>query len=86
MERLCRAKFVCASVQNHGASGSEQINMLPVATGSKENESFSKYTPAGSFMLTITNPNLFGAFVQGQEYYIDITPAVTEEEKAATEG
>lgn len=40
-----------------------------------ENASFSKYTPSGQISMSITNPNAFGFFAQGAEFYVDFTPA-----------
>ena len=56
----------------------ERVQMSPVYSADKtsENYSFSQYTPAGHIELTITNAVAFGAFVEGQEVYIDFTPAV----------
>ena len=59
----------------------ERVQMSPVYSDDKtsENYSFSQYTPSGHIEMTITNPAAFGAFVEGQEVYIDFTPAVSAE-------
>lgn len=48
------------------------VNLTPVY--SKDNESWSKYTPSGSITLEITNPSASDALKVGQEYWIDFTP------------
>ena len=54
----------------------EEIRLSAVASGSEENKSFATYTPHGELQMTITNPACFGFYVQGKEYYIDITECV----------
>lgn len=39
------------------------------------NEEWSKYTPCGTLEMTINNPEAFGVFEIGKEYYLDFTPA-----------
>lgn len=39
-----------------------------------EDNSFSKYTPSASFVMHVTNPDLYGKFEAGKAYYFDITP------------
>jgi hypothetical protein len=58
--------------------GSEQIQMKPVTNGSPEDNTFSKYTPAGVMELTITNPDLLGKFAPGDKMYVDFTPVEEE--------
>ena len=69
---MIRAKMKCNSVTK--TEGSENVKFSPVTAGSsKENESWSKWTPSGSLELNITNPAVHGAFVPGVEYFIDIS-------------
>jgi hypothetical protein len=68
-----RAKFRCESVTQFVAQ--ENVELRPVTQGSLENNSFSKYTPAGKLEMCITNPGAIGFFQPGKEYYLDITPA-----------
>lgn len=72
-----RAKFNCNFI-NRGEDTSE-IQMLAVINGSPENDSFSKYTPAGAFSIHISNeaPAL-ELFKTGSDYYLDITRAPKE--------
>lgn len=74
MEKV-RAKFSCLAVKKSEDGQSEHVEMRPVTNGSEENESFSKFTPSGLLQLDITNENLFGAFEEGKEYYLDISEA-----------
>lgn len=54
----------------------EAVTMSPVTgEGSVENQSFATATPSGSIQLQITNPEAFGKFIQGLEYYVDFTVA-----------
>ena len=43
--------------------------------GSDENNTYAKFTPAGSLLLTVVNPALLGMFEVGEEYYLDFTKA-----------
>lgn len=68
-----RAKFKCITVTEH-EGGNKSASFTPVVGGSEENKTFWKYTPSGSLDLTWLNPNV--EFRPGQEYYLDITPAI----------
>jgi len=50
--------------------------MNAVHGNGEENKSYSNATPCAMFEMQITNPNAFGFFQPGQEYYVDFTPAV----------
>lgn len=43
------------------------------ADGSDEDNTFAKFSPAGEFKLSVTNPALVGKFVPGQKFYVDFT-------------
>ena len=45
------------------------IRLRAVIDG-KENKSFSKWTPSGEVNISITNPNAFEQFHQGEEFYV----------------
>lgn len=65
-----RAKFKVESVSK--TEFGEGVKMNAVCyDGTKENASFSKFTPSGSFEMFVTNEKLFGAFKPGAEYYLD---------------
>jgi hypothetical protein len=83
-----RAKMSVQSVvvnpdwQDASKTGSEVLTMAPVckdsgypADGSDEDNSYARWSPAGSLSLTIANPNLFGKFKIGDKFYLDFTPA-----------
>lgn len=74
---MVRAKFHCVS--NEKTSSTDEagyiIKLFPVASGSKENEQFYKWTPAGSIDLNIVNEGAAVAFEVGKEYYVDFIPA-----------
>lgn len=49
--------------------------MWAVTTGSAENEAFFDATPNGHITMRIRNQVAADAFRQGQELYVDFTPA-----------
>lgn len=69
-----RAKFACS--QNLSVDADQhQVALTAVVSGSEENKSFSRWTPAGSLNLTISDESAAGAlFEVGREYYLDISP------------
>lgn len=79
-----RAKFRCESVRPIGGgvvdNSTVQVRLSAVTDGSEENKVFWKYTPAGTLEMQIDNPPASDLFKEGQEYYIDIQPAVLKEE------
>jgi len=81
MYKKIRAKFECFKI-NEAFEGDEKVHeevqMRAVTEGSEENKSFSKWTPAGGFDLFITNPDAFGFYKEGEEYYLDSTPSTGE--------
>jgi hypothetical protein len=74
-----RAKFVVVGVttHDHPSDPARGVTLRPVASGSEENKSFSKYTPSGKIDLYVTNPNLFPVLdqAQGKSFYVDFTEA-----------
>ncbi len=68
------AKFKCHSVAPQSAE-SQHVRLEAVTDGCEENKSFSKWTPSGHLVLNITNPDLVGSFVEGEEYLLTITHA-----------
>lgn len=84
-----RAKVRVSNVEslNYGTDGAksqENLTFNPVAKsdgpypadGSDENNTFAKWSPAGEFKLTVTNPALFDKFTVGQQFYVDFTEAL----------
>ena len=43
--------------------------------GESEDNTYARWTPSGQLALTITNPDLFGKFKQGQKFYLDFQEA-----------
>ena len=80
-----RAKFIIEAVEENinssdGVKLAETVKGRPVYANkdgsvNEENKSFNMATPWGDLTLGINNPGAFGFFVQGQEYYLDFTPA-----------
>lgn len=71
-----RAKFVCTNVNESPEYQQKLVALMPVTTGSEENKSFSKYTPAGNVQLSISyETEASNFFEEGQEYYLDFTLA-----------
>jgi hypothetical protein len=69
-----RAKFVCNGVDDKPEYEQKSASFSPVTTGSEENKSFAKYTPAGSIQLSISNETPAANFFEpGKEYYVDFT-------------
>lgn len=80
-----RAKMRVANAHSYEADGKvtqETLIMYCVAKhgsypvdGSDEDNTFARWTPNGRLELMVANPNLFGAFKVGEEYYLDFTQA-----------
>lgn len=74
-----RAKMSITKIERHAAS--EVLSFSPVCAksypsdGSDENNTYAKFSPAGSLSLTVANPTLLGKFNPGEEYYLDFTKA-----------
>lgn len=70
-----RAKFVVQWIED-SAEDLKTIHMSPVyGDGATENAEYWKYTPAGSIQLSTINEAASRQFTQGQEFYVDFTPA-----------
>ncbi len=74
-----RAKVRCNSVIVHESC--DEVEFTPVCKdggypddGSDENNTFARFSPSGSFKLTIANPALLGKYRHVQLYYVDFTP------------
>jgi hypothetical protein len=82
---MVRAKMICEEVvlQEDEAGGS--VKLRPVTAGSAENDSFYRYTPAGSLALSIINREALNQFELGRSYYVDVSPADGSEEVPADE-
>lgn len=74
MDAKMRAKLRIHSVTQH-EGGSETLELGAVASGTPEDNTYSKYTPSANLKMSITNPALAGQFKPGQTFYVDFTPA-----------
>jgi len=69
-----RAKFTCISVTD--TVPAKIVSLRPVTSGSPENKSFSKFTPAGQLDLTIDKgTEAADFFVPGEEVYLTLEKA-----------
>ena len=69
---MVRAKFRVTEVAQTEAGG--RVRMMPVTSGSAENEQFFKWTPSGSLDMGTVNPEALKQFIPGKECYVDFTP------------
>lgn len=71
---MVRAKVKCDYITEH-EGGFKRVHLMPVTSGSPENDQFFKWTPNGSIDLGILNEEASKHFTPGKEYYVDFTPA-----------
>lgn len=71
---MVRAKFYVESINPYNDEATTVL-LRAVTSGSEENKTFWKWTPAGTIQMTISNPAAIAQFEEGQEYYIDFTMA-----------
>ena len=64
--------FVSKMERSYQGDDGMQVKMLPVTSGSEENDKFFTCTPSGQFEVHITNDSLEGIKL-GDEFYIDLT-------------
>ncbi len=69
-----RAKFNVVRLSQISSDGYE-IVLTPVTSGSKENESFYRWTPSDEIKLMTVNEEAVKEFEYGKPYYIDFTKA-----------
>lgn len=74
---MVRAKFYVQSVATFGDGGGARVVLLPVYSTDPEHENkkFWNATPSGTIDMSINNPDAVAEFVEGQEYYVDFSPA-----------
>jgi hypothetical protein len=80
MSAVMRAKMMVNSVVNTGAAVNLSLRAVAKndgypSDGRDENNTFAFWTPNASVEMTITNPDLFDKFQEGQTYYVDFTSA-----------
>lgn len=70
-----RAKMQCQSVTDFGTT--EQVTLTAVYSSdpSNPNSTWSKFTPAATVAITISNPEARGHFKPGAEYFVDFSEA-----------
>jgi hypothetical protein len=67
------AKFKCNSIKFIEAD-QQVIEASPVVSGSEENKSFSRWTPAGKLEMVISNETNAGKFFNvGEEFYLTLS-------------
>jgi hypothetical protein len=74
-----RAKFKVMTVTDtYDAERNQrvaQVSLMPVMSGSAENEAFYRWTPGGNITLGTINEAAAKEFIPGREFYVDFTPA-----------
>lgn len=75
-----RAKFKVQSItmQAHWQPSKGKIgtvSLMPVSSGSEENQRFYEATPSGEIKLGTINEDALKVFEIGREFYVDFTPA-----------
>lgn len=74
-----RAKMALLKIEQLGSQENLHFNAVAASKypedGSDENNSFAKFSPAASCVITVANPELIAKFSVGEQYYVDFTPA-----------
>jgi len=68
-----RAKFKVESVTQD--TNGHSVRLIPVTSGSVENEAFFKWTPGGEIKISTINAEAAKEFVPGKQFYVDFTEA-----------
>ena len=77
---MLRAKFRLESITYvkdlDGQTVLEQLKFTAVYSDDPESENaqWSSYTPNGRLEMDINNPDAFGKFANGHEFYVDLIP------------
>jgi len=64
---MVRAKFHCS--WKDGTT----VRLVPVYSGSEENQQFFAATPGGEIYLSVVNQSALDQFEVGKEYYVDFS-------------
>lgn len=74
-DRVCRAKFKCTTkTERHWTAGQVKYDFSAVTADEvPENARYHKYSPSGTFEITVDNPNV--TFELGKSYYLDVVEA-----------
>lgn len=84
MSAVLRAKVrvseVLHSKDADGSTEQERVKLTAVYSNDPESENaaWSRWTPSGTFELSINNPAAFGKLSNGHEFYVDFIPATEE--------
>lgn len=72
---MARIKIKCRTVDEYDSEGKKIRSIVfdPIYTGSAENVAFFERPNLGMFMGNIL-ASAAAEFIEGQEYYLDITP------------
>lgn len=70
---MVRAKFRCDRNDSNGDGST--ISLVPVTSGSEENERFFHLTPGGGVHMITVNAQAAAQFEVGKEYYVDFSRA-----------
>jgi hypothetical protein len=70
---ICRAKFLCNSVNQVGVEAIVYSFVPVCADEIPENQRFHKYTPGGRLEMQVNNPEV--KFEYGKSYYLDFSEA-----------
>lgn len=72
---MVRGKF-CVIGVTHGVDPTVKNVKLNAVydDGTPENQRYSRWTPAGTIEMQISNPSASDVFVPGKEFYVDFTP------------
>ena len=76
--KKARCKFLCQSVTDHGYGHREVTFSASYDPDLTEDQSFSKATPSGTLVISVTNPAAFEMFQPQKYYYLDITAVEAE--------
>jgi len=68
---IVTARMVCETITLDGAG--ERVVMRAITNGHPEDNSYSKWTPSGTFEIYVSNPDIHGHFKPGEVYDFKIT-------------
>lgn len=74
---MVRAKFKCVDkeeVTQGDQPSTFNLKFEVVTSGSEENDSFFRWTPSGSIVMSTVNQGAADDFEKGSSYYVDFTP------------
>lgn len=71
-----RVESVTKNMDKNGIVETERVILQAVYESNPEHENYkwSKWTPAASFNITISNPDAMDKLSKGHEFYVDFTP------------